>query len=339
MSPGKSLLKGFTKSSPSLSMGKGSSKSPSSHHERPITEEEFFDAVEEELDKRDQMEQESNESNRLKQQAAGQQAVTPNEHHSQSVGLDFKIREHIEMTIAPPSDDKGSWELFCEDGEMKLYTREVVTSDGMVVDPLRAVHTVQGISAKEILHRFWDTDVRLEWELTIETCKVCEVLSSRDLIVYQTHQRVWPAAQRDVCYVSGIRQIKLEKIKYREEEMEQFGTLFDCWMVINYSVEHEKAKSPPGLVRAECDVAFICRTYIKHGIDPANASRKDIKTSIVYTSTINPGGWVPKKALRSVYRREYPRFLRTFTQYVSKKNQSLPLDLINQTIGKHISSF
>ena len=32
-----------------------------------------------------------------------------------------------------------------------------------------------------------------------------QVLSSRDLIVYQTHQRVWPAAQRDVCYVSGIR--------------------------------------------------------------------------------------------------------------------------------------
>ena len=33
---------------------------------RPITEEEFFDAVEEELDKRDQMELESQESNRLK---------------------------------------------------------------------------------------------------------------------------------------------------------------------------------------------------------------------------------------------------------------------------------
>jgi hypothetical protein len=92
MPPSKSLLKAFTKSLPSLSMGQGSSKSSTSHHERPITEEEFFDAVEEELDKRDQMEQESNESNRLKQQAAGQQAVTPNEHHSQSVGLDFKIR-------------------------------------------------------------------------------------------------------------------------------------------------------------------------------------------------------------------------------------------------------
>ena len=71
----------------------------------------------------------------------------------------------------------------------------------MVIDPLRAVHTVKGISAKEILSLFWDTDVRLEWELTIETCKVCEMLSSRDVVVYQTHKRVWPAAQRDVCYV------------------------------------------------------------------------------------------------------------------------------------------
>ena len=59
------------------------------------------------------------------------------------------------MTIAPPSDDKGSWELFCEDGEMKLYTREVVTSDGMVVDPLRAVHTVQGTVHFDPLVIYW----------------------------------------------------------------------------------------------------------------------------------------------------------------------------------------
>ena len=52
---------------------------------------------------------------------------------------------------------------------------ETSIQDGMVIDPLRAVHTVKGNSAKEILSLFWDTDVRLEWELTIETCKVCEV--------------------------------------------------------------------------------------------------------------------------------------------------------------------
>ena len=43
-------------------------------------------------------------------------------------------------------------------------------ANGLESDELK-----KGISAKEILHRFWDTDVRLEWELTIETCKVCEV--------------------------------------------------------------------------------------------------------------------------------------------------------------------
>ena len=51
------------------------------------------------------------------------------------------------MTIAPPAEkgngEKGAWELFCEDGEMKLYTRELVTADGMVLDPLRAVHCVK----------------------------------------------------------------------------------------------------------------------------------------------------------------------------------------------------
>ena len=79
-------------------------------------------------------------------------------------------------------------------------------------------------------------------------------------------------------------------------------------------------------MRADCDVAFICRTYVRHGVGET-ISRDDIKTSIVYTATINPGGWVPKKALRTVYRREYPRFLRTFTQYVAKKEQHTPLKL------------
>ena len=54
---------------------------------RPITEEEFFDAVEEELDKRDKLEEENAESSRLKNEP-----TTPNEHHLHTIGLDFKIR-------------------------------------------------------------------------------------------------------------------------------------------------------------------------------------------------------------------------------------------------------
>ena len=53
------------------------------------------------------------------------------------------------------------WELFAEDGEMKMYKREEEV-DGMVVDPLKALHTVSNVTARELCHYFWSPDVRLE---------------------------------------------------------------------------------------------------------------------------------------------------------------------------------
>ena len=50
--------------------------------------------------------------------------------------------------------------------------------------------------------------------------------------------------------------------------MEQWGTLKNCWLVINYSVEHEKGKSPPGLgtlfhhLSENCDNSFPVITEI-----------------------------------------------------------------------------
>ena len=37
----------------------------------------------------------------------------------------------------------GVWELFAEDGEMRMYKREE-EKDGLVVDPLKALHSVRG---------------------------------------------------------------------------------------------------------------------------------------------------------------------------------------------------
>ena len=41
-------------------------------------------------------------------------------------------------------DDLNSnmWELLCSDGEMKIYRREL-EENGLVLDPLKAVHTVK----------------------------------------------------------------------------------------------------------------------------------------------------------------------------------------------------
>jgi len=44
-----------------------------------------------------------------------------------------------------------------------------------------------------------------------------------------------------------------------------------------------------------------------------------------YLLTVNPGGWVPSSVLRAVYKREYPRFLKTFTEYVRKSTADKPI--------------
>lgn len=46
------------------------------------------------------------------------------------------------------------WQLFAEDGEMRMYRREVEV-DGMVVDPLKAVHIVRGVTGREVCHYFF----------------------------------------------------------------------------------------------------------------------------------------------------------------------------------------
>lgn len=42
-------------------------------------------------------------------------------------------------------------------------------------------------------------------------------------------------------------------------------------------------------------------------------------------SAVNPGGWAPASVLRAVYKREYPRFLKKFTQYVKDKVKNKPI--------------
>lgn len=42
---------------------------------------------------------------------------------------------------------------------------------------------------------------------------------------------------------------------------------------------------------------------------------------LFYFIAVNPGGWAPSAALRMIYKREYPRFLRKFTAYVTSKTK------------------
>lgn len=53
--------------------------------------------------------------------------------------------------------------MFAEEGEMRMYRREEEVN-GMVIDPLKAVHIVKGVTGHEMCHYFFSPDVRLEWE-------------------------------------------------------------------------------------------------------------------------------------------------------------------------------
>lgn len=45
----------------------------------------------------------------------------------------------------------------------------------------------------------------------------------------------------------------------------------------------------------------------------------------LFFKSVNPGGWAPAGVLRAVYKREYPKFLKRFTNYVVEQCRGKPL--------------
>lgn len=60
--------------------------------------------------------------------------------------------EQLHYARLLPGGKDGVWELFAEDGEMKMFKREEEV-DGMVVDPLKALHQVKGERGGENSYR------------------------------------------------------------------------------------------------------------------------------------------------------------------------------------------
>lgn len=298
-----------------------------------IGEDEFYDAVENALDK---FEEELEFRDKLKEISLQQLEDTIEEDskkHSLWLEIDEVTKQQLHYATLLPGQD-GVWELFAEDGEMRMYKREEEV-DGMVVDPLKAHHQVQGVTARELCHYFFSPDVRLEWETTVEQASVIEKISNDTLLFLQLHKRVWPAAQRDACFWSHMRKIEHSSPSPQGDDS---GNIHDTWVVCNKSVEHPKApKNQNGCLRVDLTVIFVCNTVIDErakkrlggaaaaDINLSQITRDDISCKITYCSVVNPGGWAPASVLRTVYKREYPRFLKRFTKYVIEKSVDKPI--------------
>ena len=266
-----------------------------------IEEEQFFDAINSNVDG-----QELEKEKRV--QLFDSQTKLK---HRFSDDIEKVVQEHLKYDLI---DDLNSntWELLCADGEMKIYRREL-EENGIVLDPLKAVHTVKGITGHELCKYFWDPSVRLEWEGFLESSRVIEIISDDTLIFHQVQKRVWPTAQRDTCFWSHIRSVESENNEYPD------------WVVVNYSISHELAPAKEPRVRAWANVAMICSTIVSSTNRNAAITRENLTCKITYVSHVNPGGWVPANLLRAIYKREYPRFVKRFAEYVINKTANKPI--------------
>uniref|UniRef100_A0A1B0C8B5 START domain-containing protein n=1 Tax=Lutzomyia longipalpis TaxID=7200 RepID=A0A1B0C8B5_LUTLO len=271
----------------------------------------------------------------------------------------------------------NGWQLFADEGEMKMYRREEEVN-GMVIDPLKACHVVQGVTAREMCHYFFSPEYRMDWETTLENMTILETISPDTLVFLQTHKRIWPASQRDALFWSHMRRVAddLEDpdthdawiVCNHSTEHETYPTIspdtlvflqthkriwpasqrdalfwshmrrvaddledpdtHDAWIVCNHSTEHETY--PPAntgkCVRIYLTVILYCQTYISEAARVnGKISRKDLSCKITYCSVVNPGGWAPATVLRAVYKKEYPKFLKRYTQYVVDQCKNKPI--------------
>uniref|UniRef100_A0A4W5KNC7 Ceramide transporter 1a n=1 Tax=Hucho hucho TaxID=62062 RepID=A0A4W5KNC7_9TELE len=258
-----------------------------------INEDEFFDAVEAALDRQDKIEEQSD-----KVRIPRLTPVPPGDTYS-TIGTHRFVEEMVQNHMTYSLQDMGgdaNWQLVVEEGEMKVYRREV-EENGIVLDPLKATHAVKGVTGHELCHYFWDTDVRNDWETTIENFHVVETLSDNAVIVYQTHKRVWPASQRDVLYLSAIRKI----LATNESDPDTWGGM------------------------ATALLPFHQLPFFLPPEGNKEISRDNILCKITYVANVNPGGWAPASVLRAVAKREYPKFLKRFTGYVQEKTSRKPI--------------
>ncbi|NXS53366.1 C43BP protein, partial [Brachypteracias leptosomus] len=296
-----------------------------------INEEEFFDAVEAALDRQDKMEEQSqSEKVRLHwpttlpsgdaYSAVGTHRFVQKPFKNKSevdqvfitimqIGLIIRIKWiGVKLLLFSGTawillyvGGDANWQLVVEEGEMKVYRREV-EENGIVLDPLKATHAVKGVTGHEVCHYFWNVDVRNDWE------------SKEFLYSGVSLQRVWPASQRDVLYLSAIRKIPA----FSENDPE-------TWIVCNFSVEHDSAPLNNRCVRAKINIAMICQTLVSPPEGNKEISRDNILCKITYVANVNPGGWAPASVLRAVAKREYPKFLKRFTSYVQEKTAGKPI--------------
>ena len=153
----------------------------------------------------------------------------PVRHPNQAIFTDIQriSRQQLQHALADVSNADEGWELFVEDGDLKMYKLEREEEDGIVVDPLKAFYTIEGVTAREFIDMFFRPDIKQEWDDTIESCRLVERLGPDTVVLHQVHRRIWPTSTRESLFWSQRLNVSAHK-----------GTdAQDAWMVRSFSLQ------------------------------------------------------------------------------------------------------
>lgn len=196
--------------------------------------------------------------------------------------IDRTCKEQLRYARLGVGEGGNGWQLFADEGEMKMYRREEEVN-GMVIDPLKACHVVKGVTAKEMCHHFFAPEYRNDWETTLEDMKILEKISPDTILFLQTHKRIWPASQRDALFWSHMRKITDNVDK----------DAHDVWIVCNHSTEETEYPANTGkLVRIYLTVIFVCQTFVENVKDGDDIKRENLSCKITYCSVGKFCRWI-----------------------------------------------
>ncbi|XP_014674742.1 PREDICTED: collagen type IV alpha-3-binding protein-like isoform X2 [Priapulus caudatus] len=283
-----------------------------------IGEDEFFDAIDAALDKQDK---EDELLLRHRNVVALPSAPPPLPMPSKTrltPEIDKMVAEHINLLRAGCGLNKGNWECIADDGGMKVYRLEL-EEDGLVLDPLRAVQTVQGVTAHELCHYFYDPSIRMDWDLTLRLV-ACRSRRSRPTPASPTRPCTGACCAIDVAAADSLFWSQIRQVRDEEDEEAQ-----PIWTASSTTRPSHPSCPVVKCVRIHLNVAFICQTMIDPPSEVEQLTRDHIRTRITYTADVNPGGWAPATVIRAVYKREYPRFVKRFSQFVKDVTANKPI--------------
>ena len=191
----------------------------------------------------------------------------------------------------------NEWDLHSEDNKScKIFVNK---NDKKKL----AIKKVFGIFAKEIAYTFWsiNEETKLEWDQSIQSMKILEVISPNCAILHLKMKRIWPAKARDCIVCTELLQIA-----------------DDEWVVNNMSVDYPLTIQESDYVRIP---SISINMYVKeHLIDNSKPkSRDNIMSTITYKADVDIGNWVSNVVVNNICHKTWMTTLDELCNTIIKK--------------------